>query len=174
MKLLVALLALLTVCAGHASAQEAPRPAPGIAGYPRRVDEYGRIPFADERARLDNVAAALEEEGDATIYLDYWGARRGCAGEVEARAERAKSYLVVRRGIRPDRVIWRNVGYKEELRVDIWVLPRGGAAPYVWPKDTRGKLFMTKGCKARLREIRRTTYAPHPRNRRDKAPHHRH
>jgi hypothetical protein len=138
------------------SAQEVSRPPqcpPGVICDPRRFDEYGTIPsgmlsWADERARLDNVASALKEEPDTIVYLSMYGGRRGCIGEVKARATRAKNYLVRERGISSDRILWKDNGYREDFTVEVWIQPRGVVEPYPTP--------MLKRSEVRLRDCRRT------------------
>ena len=106
--------------------------APSIID-PRLFDQYGDIEAEDEMARLDNVAIKLQNEPGAVAHFIVYGGRRSCAGEAQARARRAKDYLVNGRGMSFDRVIWRDGGYREELTVEVYLLPRESAEPSVAP-----------------------------------------
>jgi hypothetical protein len=103
------------------------------AGSPNRVfDEYGRICWEDEQARLDNFAARLESWPQQIGNIVVYDGRRACRGEAIARAIRAKQYIVGRRRIDPNRVLWRFGGYKEEFTVILMDVPRGYPE---WPTD---------------------------------------
>ncbi len=97
----------------------------------RKFDEYGNIPFRDEKARLDNLAFyMLRDEPNFIAYIVAYGGRRSCRNEAQLRANRAKNYLVSRRGISAERVIIIDGGYREELTVELFVFPREADAPY--------------------------------------------
>ena len=97
-------------------------PAPG----PRKFDEYGNIRFNDEKARLDNFAIQLQQEPGAQGYIIALGS---CAGEGQARADRAKDYLVNTRGIEAGRLVTQDGGCREELVVELWIVPTGATPP---------------------------------------------
>jgi hypothetical protein len=114
-----------------------------LIGDPAKFDEYSDISWRDERARLDNVAlvfqSALQRYPDAIIYLSVYGGRRGCAGEAQARAARAKDYLVNKREIQANRVQWRDDGFREKGTVDVWIMPRRWVKPDPAPTVERTK-----------------------------------
>ena len=91
----------------------------------RKFDEYGDIRFNDEKARLDNYAIQLQNEPGATGYIVVYAARTGPAGQAQARADRAKDYLVNTRGIDAARIITIDGGCREELTVELWITPQG-------------------------------------------------
>ena len=64
----------------------------------RKVDEYSSINFADEKGRLDSLAAELQKEPTAMGYILSYAGRRAYKGEAQKRGQRAKSYLVKERG----------------------------------------------------------------------------
>ena len=99
----------------HDYAQEPPpvRPVAAIPGYV----EYGNIRFRDEKAMLDHWAAQFRVSPDSAIYIFAYSGRRACKGEAEARAVRAKFYLMKNHGIAADRVIWKDGGFRENLSV---------------------------------------------------------
>ena len=99
----------------------------------RKLDEYGNVRFNDEKARLDNFAIALQNEPNAQGHIIAYGGRRGRAGEAQARADRAKDYLVNQRGIAADRIVTLDGGYREDLTVELWIVPQGATAPAASP-----------------------------------------
>lgn len=145
MKLFLTIVISLCVGQSIANAQEQqpsdPCPQPSGICDPRKFDEYGNISFGDEKARLDNVAAWLKDDADDVVYLYAYNGRRGCIGAAEARAIRAKDYLVRERGIAPERVTWKEGGHREELTIEVWVEPREAkepsASPTVDPSEAR-------------------------------------
>ena len=108
---------------------------------PRKIDEYGNIRFNDEKARLDNFAIELQNDPTSTGYIIAYGGRTGRAGEAQRRADRAKNYLVNTRGISADRIVTVDGGFREELTVELWIVPSGAtpppASPTVDPSEVR-------------------------------------
>ncbi len=94
-------------------------------------DEYGRICWDDERARLDNFAIALLQAPPTTLgHIIVYDGKRACRGEAIARAIRAKKYLVEYRGVPADRIVWRWGGYLEDMMTTLIVHPAGAG---IWP-----------------------------------------
>jgi hypothetical protein len=92
----------------------------------QKFDEYGNIRFNDEKARLDNYAIQLQNQPGAQGYIIAYG---GCAGEAQARADRAKDYLVNTRGIDAGRIVTMDGGCRSDLAVELWVVPSGATPP---------------------------------------------
>ena len=90
----------------------------------RSFDEYGRIRWDDEQARLDNFAIQLMNDPDAIGYIFVISERGGCPGEAAARAIRAKRYIVEHRGVPWNRVIWREDGYMDTFLTILQPAPR--------------------------------------------------
>ena len=93
---------------------------------PTKFDEYGNIRFNDEKARLDNYAIQLQNQPGAQGYIIAYGS---CAGEAQARADRAKDYLVNTRGIDAGRIVTMDGGCRSDLSVELWIVPTGATAP---------------------------------------------
>jgi hypothetical protein len=91
-----------------------------------KFDEYGDIKFNDEKARLDNYAIQLQNDPGAQGYILAYGS---CEGEAQARADRAKGYLVNTRGIDAGRLVTVDGGCRSDLTVQLWIVPAGAAAP---------------------------------------------
>jgi hypothetical protein len=122
------------------------RTPPAVA---RKFDEYGNIRFNDEKARLDNFAIQLQNEPTATGTIIVYGS---CAGEGQQRADRAKDYLVNTRGIEAGRITTVDGGCRSELKVELWIVPSGAAAPTV---DTTGAIEPCPECRRRPAPRRR-------------------
>ena len=132
---------------------------PGYMPVARKVDEYSDIKFNDEKARLDNYAIELQNDPAAQGYLICYGGRRSRAGEAQRRCERAMKHASTHfQGIEPLRLVTVDGGYREELTVELWIVPSGAtlpqATPTVDPKEVRPP---TSPRKAR----RRAPSAPH-------------
>ena len=91
-----------------------------------KFDEYGNIKFNDEKARLDNYAIQLQNQPGSQGYIIAYGS---CAGEAQARADRAKDYLVNTRGIDASRLMTIDGGCRSDLAVELWVVPTGATPP---------------------------------------------
>ena len=95
---------------------------------PSKFDEYGNIKFNDEKARLDNYAIQLQNAPGSQGTIIAYGS---CAGEAQARADRAKDYLVNTRGIEAGRITTVDGGCRADLTVQLWIVPSGADAPQV-------------------------------------------
>lgn len=94
------------------------------------LDRYGKIPWEDEKARLDNFSFHLLENPGLVGYIFVNAGRRACKGEAQARATRAKEYIVKALGVPWDRVVWRDLGYLEEPEVVLYLFKRNAPVPY--------------------------------------------
>jgi hypothetical protein len=134
-------------CTGTtASCTTSVKPPPTPA---RKFDEYGNIRFNDEKARLDNYAIQLQNEPGSTGTIIVYGS---CVGEGQQRGDRAKDYLVNTRGIEAGRITVVDGGCRAELKVELWVVPQGAAAPTV---DTTGAIDPCPECRKGRKAPRR-------------------
>jgi hypothetical protein len=126
-------------------------------------DDYGAIRWNDEKARLDNFAIQLLNDQSVTGYILIVAPFDGCPGEAQARAIRAKRYLVEHGKVPWNRVIWRLEGYWTDLSTLPLLLPRETSPPYPLRYVNPGKDGpLTKECRTRLRQIARSLPAlPH-------------
>jgi hypothetical protein len=125
-------------CSRSASCTTSVKPAPAQA---RKFDEYGNIKFNDEKARLDNYAIQLQNQPGSTGTIIVYGS---CAGEAQARGDRAKDYLVNTRGIEAGRITVIDGGCRSDLTVQLWIVPTGATAPAA---DTTGAVSPCPECK---------------------------
>jgi hypothetical protein len=104
-----------------------------VISDPVEFDEYVELSFADENARLDNIAIQQQKNPDSVLYFIVYGGRNARRGEARAHALRVRSYLIKNHGIAPEQIAWSDGGYRERLTVAVWNLPRG----YPHPSPTR-------------------------------------
>ena len=129
-----------------------------------RFDQYGAIAWEDEKARLDNFAIQITNEigadrkiVGAILVFDQTG---GCPGEAEARAMRARRYMVEHRGVPWNRVFWRRGGYESGISTTLLIVPEGVSLPYTYhdPRVAQVAGPATRACRARLERIRRSRW----------------
>src|SRR6266508_1171706 len=114
-----------------------PKSAPSVPTTP--FDQYGAISWGDEKARLDNFAIQLQNDEKLVGYILVFDAVDGCPGEAQARAIRAKRYIVEHRGLAWNRVIWRREGYLESISTMLQPAPRQVSLPYPFLTTVPGK-----------------------------------
>jgi hypothetical protein len=96
---------------------------------PRKFDEFGNIARNDEKARLDNFAIQMQSEPEAQGYIIVYGGPRTRPGDVQKRVARIREYLVNYRGINSSRLTVLEGGQREDLIVELWLVPAGASPP---------------------------------------------
>jgi len=107
--------------------------APAFAQSERRpvstkFDEYGSVGGCDHGARLDNFAIQLQNQPGSTAYIFAYAPEEIGKGFLEI----ATAYLVMSRGIAPDRIKTIYGGRNDiisEPRIQLWIAPQGAARP---------------------------------------------
>ena len=94
-----------------------------------KFDEYGDISSAEEKKRLEQFVIRLRDMPDMIGYIIAYAGRQTCAGEAKTRAERAKKYLLKKRSIDAKRIITIDGGYREQLTVELFLVPTGVRPP---------------------------------------------
>jgi hypothetical protein len=110
-----------------------------LGGDARKFDEYSNLPFGDEKARLDNFAIHLRKEPQFKGYIIVYAGPRAHPGEAEARAKRAKGYLVRVRGIAAPRIVTIDGGCRDRLEVELYALPSSMSPPTPNPNPYRNQ-----------------------------------
>ena len=133
--------------ANPAASHFPPIPSPTSS---RKIDEYGNIRWSDERMRLDNFAIELHNTPAATGYIVCYGGRRGRTGEARRRCDRAVKYAGgLFRGTDAARLVTLDGGYREDLTVELWVLPSGSTPPQPSPTVDPGEVRFIKAAPKR-------------------------
>ncbi|MFL6282866.1 MAG: hypothetical protein ACJ74Q_06825 [Pyrinomonadaceae bacterium] len=134
-----------------ADAYAPPIPSPTS---PRKIDEYGKIVWSDEKARLDNFARELKSTPDGIGYIICYGGRVGRAGEAQRRCRRATDFVVGRYRIKSSRVVATDGGFKEDLTVELWIEPFGVMPPMPSPTVDPSEATILKRKPARKHKSR--------------------
>jgi hypothetical protein len=123
---------------------------------PRKFDEWGDIPFTDEKARLDNAAIQLRHDRGYIIYLVISAGKTACVGEARARGIRARNYLVRKRNVKPGQIVWIDGGYQETVTTEVWIWPPTMRPPTVFPEFTLkpNQVTLQRGCRIKCRACR--------------------
>jgi len=97
--------------------------------------------YDDQKARLDNLAVALQNDPTTTTYVFAYGGRTSPVGQADRLLARARDYLVMQRGIDASRIVVVNGGFRQEDCVEVWIVPRGATppqpSPTVQPSEVR-------------------------------------
>ena len=121
-------------------------------------DRYGNISWKIEMARLDDFATAIQNDPHMIGYIVVFGDKNGCTLNAQRRAIRAKNYLVQRRGIDPNRVIWRDLGYLDEQLVCLEGQLRGEKPyPFSHPTPVAASDVKLKRCAVQSNRLSRRT-----------------
>jgi hypothetical protein len=100
-------------------------------------DSYGKIPFEDAEARLDSFVNQLLNLNQGTPhyrgFIIVYAGRSAIAGEASTIAECSKSYLVKVREAAPDAVIAVDGGYRDEFKVELYIMPTDAYPPLLMP-----------------------------------------
>lgn len=94
-----------------------------------KFDEFGHIHTGDTKARLDNLAFTLQNDPSLQVHIVVYGGRVGPREQARRRADWMKDYLVMGRGMEPERIITIDGGYREESSGELWLSVRGTGAP---------------------------------------------
>jgi len=120
------------------------------------IDRYGNISWEDEKARLDNFAIQLMNDPNQVGYIIVNVGRVSCKGEAQRRAARAKRYMVHVRGVPENRIIWRDIGYRESLEVSLWIFPLGKPPLYDPDIELATSKHVIKDCAEKAHKRRST------------------
>lgn len=111
-----------------------------IGRRPILLDEYGRLPESDIRARLDYFLASIASNPESTGYVVIHAARS--TPNSLAMIERLLRNHFAFRNFDPSRIVIVKGGYREELLTQIWLVPPGATPPT--PRPTVDTQFVVK------------------------------
>ena len=96
-----------------------------IADFFPKFDEYGNLSFEDEKARLDNYVIHMKNLL-GRVALVVVGKNRAVRNGLLKRAERAKRYLVQKRGFEAERLLIVDGGYQTSSYTELHLYMIGG------------------------------------------------
>jgi hypothetical protein len=131
-------------CAQSAQAVSIVAPIKKMSIVAREYDECENCTFDDQKARLDNLGVELQNDPTTRAYIIAYGGRMSPVGQVEKLMSRAREYMVAQRGIDASRLTIVNGGFREEDSVELWIVPRGAAAPQPTPTVQAGEIKRRK------------------------------
>ena len=137
--LLTLLLAL--VCFGQTADDTSLRQDTKI---PIIIDEFGRMGDCETRGRLDNFLVRIQENPDAAGYIIIYQGKNALPAEYEVSSYEKiiRSHLAFR-NFDASRVTFLNGGFREELSIELWLIPSGANEPT--PTNTVSAPVMPKG-----------------------------
>lgn len=127
----------------------------------RQIDEFGKITCDDFDARMDGIFTELENATDAKIYVIFYGERyrRTSSGwnkktkdfesikldypnrddglnwakSIPLYLTTYKGYPTTSQNLLKDKIVLINGGFRENLEVEIWLVPKNGEIPKATP-----------------------------------------
>jgi hypothetical protein len=100
-------------------------------------DSYGKMPFKDAEARLDNFMVELENLNEERPhyhgFIIVYAGRSAYAAEANTMAECSKNYLVSVRKADPQTVAAADGGYRDEFIVELYIMPNDAYPPLLMP-----------------------------------------
>jgi hypothetical protein len=97
--------------------------------YPKKFDEVGPVRFDDEKARLDNYVIELQNSPGEQGYIIGYGGDERHAPTGAQRAQRARDYVVITRGIDASRIVIIDGGKRPKTILQLWLVPPGATPP---------------------------------------------
>ncbi|HST23969.1 MAG TPA: Ig-like domain-containing protein [Blastocatellia bacterium] len=109
-----------------------------------KVAEYGKVAPAEEKKFLDKYAAALEADSYAQGYIISYETPKGPKMEAFKAAYNAMQYLIKQRKIEAGRLVPMDGGYREQVAIELWLVPSGADMPQLTPTIDPSKVKPTK------------------------------
>ena len=109
-----------------------------------KVAEYGKVTPAEEKKFLDKYAAELAADPSAQGYVIAYGTVKGPKMEAFKAADTATQYLVKQRNIESIRLLPVDGGYREQVAIELWLIPSGADLPQPTPTIDPSKMKTTK------------------------------
>src|SRR5688500_11168198 len=109
-----------------------------------KIDEFGRATDCDLSARVDNLISQLHNNADSLGYIITYNSTQVLPSEYDSNrmAARIRRAMELRR-YDLSRVTFIDGGFREELAVELFIVPPDGAAPE--PSDQVDKPATPKG-----------------------------
>ncbi|MDX6531229.1 MAG: hypothetical protein QOH41_3519 [Blastocatellia bacterium] len=112
-------------------------------------DSYGKIPFEDAAARLDNFELELGNLNEAAPhyrgFIIVYAGRSAHAAEASTTAECSKNYLVSTRKADPETLVAADGGYRTEFLVELYIMPNDAYPPMLMPTISPKRVELLPG-----------------------------
>lgn len=103
-----------------------------IGMFPYVFDQFGHIPYSDIAARIDGFFVQLSYEPTMTGYIIIYGSRMGEKRDVARVMRNIRQFIEFRR-FDPSRIVLVDGGLREEMFVEVYLLPPGVEPPKPTP-----------------------------------------
>jgi hypothetical protein len=114
-------------------------PPPPHESPAREFDVCCTCSYDDQKARLDNLAIAMQNEPSTSSYIIAYAGRTSHVGQADRLLTRARDYLIKQRGVDQSRIVTVNGGFREEDCVELWLVPSGAQPPQPTPTVQAGE-----------------------------------
>jgi hypothetical protein len=112
-------------------------------------DSYGKMPFEDAEGRLDSFLLELQTMNqDKPLYRGFilvYAGRSALASEAATIAQCSKNYLVSMRKADPETIIAADAGYRDEFKVELYIIPNDAYPPMLMPTVSPKKVEILPG-----------------------------
>ncbi len=98
------------------------------SGFPP-FETYGSVSLTKRNTILDNFAIQLERDKELKGIIVAYTTRQTRAHVALRLAQSARKYLLVTRRVKSNRIVAMAGGRREEVMVELYLVPRGAAAP---------------------------------------------
>src|SRR5262249_47305963 len=89
--------------------------------YWAKFDEFSNLSFKNQKRRLANSIIHLRADPPETAYIVAHAVRVSCRNEAQARANRARAYLISAGQIDPRRIKTIDAGYKNGWVIALYI-----------------------------------------------------
>jgi hypothetical protein len=141
----------LCICLSPAMRGQEQSKAPLIVA-PDKFDQWGDVPFNDEKVHLNKIAKQTKEWPLSIVYLVIHVGQTACVGEAKSRGIRIKKYLMGL-GVSSNRIVRIDAGWQKTLSVDVWIWPPelGRPTPSTASNLKPGAVILQRDCKTKYR-----------------------
>ncbi len=99
----------------------------------RKLDEFTKPNWEGAMAHLDNLTIMLQNDPVALGVVFVYGGQRRRRNEADAYSNCMKDYLVRRRAVDVNRLVFINGGYRQDFSVEFWLARDRAQIPKATP-----------------------------------------
>jgi hypothetical protein len=127
--------------------------------YPSPFIIYPDISVTEEKAHLSSFAKQLQSKVDSRGFIVVYAGQKARAGEAKEHATFAKNYVINKYGIKPERVVTIDGGFREKFAVELYVISRDMREPLTLPTIRPSNIQIIKA--GSVKNIKRRSTRPH-------------